>query len=65
MQPIQVGFEAGKAVFLPQPIKHTLGGVPLLARDTAILFEPGVDGIGKTIQLRALDRRRSAVAWRN
>ncbi|KEO52385.1 hypothetical protein DT23_18705 [Thioclava indica] len=56
---------AGEAVFLPQPFEHTLGGVPLLARDTAILFEPGVDDLGKTIQLRALDRRLAAVAWRN
>ncbi len=56
---------AGEAVFVPEPLEHPLGGVPLFARDAAVLFQPGVDDLGETIQLRALDRRFAPVARRN
>ena len=56
---------AGEAVLISQPLKDPLGRMPLLAVPSLILAQPLVDDGGKSVQLRPLDRRRSAVARRH
>jgi hypothetical protein len=39
-------------MLLPQPIKHPLGSMVLLAMHIPIPVEPGINNLGEAIQLR-------------
>jgi len=47
---------AGEPTLVPQPAKHPLGRMPLLARHLQILINPMIDRRNKRIQFRAPDR---------
>ena len=49
-------------VLIPQPLKNTLGGMPLLAVLAKVFQQPLVDEAGVTIQLGPLDLSRTPIA---
>ena len=54
-----------KVVFIPQALKNTLGGMPLLTVPTEIFLQPLIDEAREAIQLRPLDLRRAPIAGRH
>jgi hypothetical protein len=55
---------AGEPMLLPEPVKHPLGRMALLARNLPIAFQPGIDDWDERIQLRAPDRSMTPIAGR-
>jgi len=49
-------------VLIPQPLKNTLGGMPLLAVPVEVFLKPLVDEADETIQLGPLDLSRTPIA---
>ena len=49
-------------VLAPEPLKNTLGGMPLLAVLAEVFQQPLVNDLGETVQLWPLDLRHAPIA---
>jgi hypothetical protein len=56
---------AREAVLVPQTLKNTPGGMPLLAVPAKVFLQPLIDEAGEPVQLGPFDLRRAPIARRH